>query len=139
MPGTNVSTIRSCRILVADDHRGVSAAIRRLLMADNYEVVGTVEDGALVLDEATRLQPNVILLDLHMPNMNGIDICRELTRRLSRMKTIVVTGEGTVFRPAALAAGAFAFVEKLELHTALLPAVKLACKESATSLAAAIR
>ena len=67
---------------MADDHAGVSAAIWRLLVSHDYEVVGSVEDGARLLEEAARLQPDVILLDLHMPNMNPIDACRELTRML---------------------------------------------------------
>lgn len=46
-------------------------AIRRLLVAHDYEIVGSVEDGGRVLEEAARLQPDLVLLDLHMPNMNG--------------------------------------------------------------------
>ena len=127
-----VTRIPHQRVLVAEDHPGLSAAIRRLLVAHDFEVVGSVEDGARVLEEAARLQPDIILLDLHMPNMNGIDACRELTRMLPRTRTIVVTAEDpVVVRPAALAAGAFAFVEKRALHTALLPAVRLACHELA--------
>jgi DNA-binding NarL/FixJ family response regulator len=63
--------------------------------------------------------------------MNGIDACRELTRMLPRTRTIVVTAEGPFVRPAVLAAGAFAFVEKWALHTDLLPAVRLARDGSA--------
>jgi CheY-like chemotaxis protein len=130
---TEVTTIPRCRVLVAHDDSGdsgVGTAIRRLLVSHGCEVVGSV-DGARVLEEAARLQPDVILLDLHMPNMNGIDACRELTRILPRTRTIVVTAEDPVVRPAALAAGAFASVEKWALHTALLPAVTLACDELA--------
>jgi DNA-binding NarL/FixJ family response regulator len=128
---TEVTTRRPCRVMVADDHAGLSAAIRRLLVAHDYEVVGSVEDGARVLEEAARLQPDIILLDLHMPNGNGLDACRELTRVLPRTRIIVVTAEDPVVRPAAIAAGAFAFVQKLALHTALLSAVRLACDELA--------
>ena len=129
---TEVTPTPHCRILVADDHPGISAAIRGLLVAYDYEVVGSVEDGARVLEEAARLQPDIILLDLNMPNMNGIDACWELTRSFPRTKTIVVTAEDpVVVRSAALAAGAFAFVEKRAAHTALLPAIRLACDESA--------
>ena len=130
LPG--VTAMPACRVLVADDHSGVNAAIRRLLVANNYEVVGGVEDGALVLDEAARLQPDVILLDLYMPNMDGIDVCRELTRLLPRTRVIVTTGGDPVVAPAVLAAGAFAFVDKWALNTALLPAVRLACDGVAT-------
>ena len=98
-------------------------------MVHHFEVVGSVDDGARVLEEAARLQPDIILLDLHTPNRSGIDTCRELTRMLPRARIIVVTAEDPVVRPAAIAAGAFAFVEKRALHTALLPAIRLACDE----------
>ena len=127
------TTMRPCqRVLVAEDHPGMSAAIRRLVVADGFEVVGSVDDGAQVAEEAARLRPDIIILDLNMPNRNGFDACRELTRILPRTRIIVVTAEDPVFvRPAALAAGAFAFVEKQAMHTDLLPAIRLACQELA--------
>ena len=120
------------RVLVAEDHPGMSAAIRRLVVAGGFEVAGSVDDGAKVAEEAARLRPDIIILDLNMPNRSGIDACRELTRMLTRTRIIVVTAEDPVLvRPAALAAGAFAFVEKQAMHTDLLPAVRLACQELA--------
>ena len=117
---------------MAEDHPGVSAAIGRLLVSDDFEVVGSVDDGARVVEEASRLKPDIVILDLNMPNRNGVDTCRELTRMLPRTRTIVVTAEDPLeFRPAALAAGAFAFVEKRAMHTDLLPAVELASHELA--------
>ena len=117
---------------MAEDRPGMSAAIRRLVVAGGFEVVGSVDDGAQVVEEAVRLRPDIIILDLNMPNRNGIDTCRDLTRMLPRTRTIVVTGEDPVaVRPAALKAGAFAFVEKLAMHTDLLPAARLACHELA--------
>ena len=129
---TDVTKPSKQRVLVAEDHPGVSAAIQRLLVADDFEVVGSVDDGAQVVDEARRLQPDIIILDLNMPNRNGIDACRELTRMFPRTRTIVVTAEDPDHvRPAALEAGAFAFVEKRAMHTELLPAVRSACHELA--------
>jgi DNA-binding NarL/FixJ family response regulator len=120
------------RVLVAEDHPGMSAAIRRLLVAHDFDVVGSVDDGAQVVEKAVQLRPDIIILDLNMPNRNGIDACRQITRMLPRTRTIVVTAEDPVYvRPAALAAGAFAFVEKWAMHTDLLPAVRLACHELA--------
>ena len=129
---TGVTTRPHQRVLVAEDHPGVSAAIRRLLVADGFHVVGSVDDGAQVVAKAVELQTDIVVLDLNMPNRNGIDACRELTRMLPRTRTIVVTAEDPVYvRAAALAAGAFAFVEKRAMHTDLLPAVELACHELA--------
>ena len=117
---------------MAEDHPGMGAAIRRLLVANGFEVVGSVDDGAQVVEQTARLQPDIIVLDLNMPNRNGIDSCRELTRMFPRTRTIVVTAEDPVLlRPAALDAGAFAFVEKMAVHTDLLPAIRLACHELA--------
>jgi DNA-binding NarL/FixJ family response regulator len=125
---TEVTKTPHQRVLVAEDHPEISAAIRRLLVADDFEVAGSVDDGARVVEEALRLKPDIVILDLNMPNRNGLDTCRELTRMLRRTKTIVVTAEDRLaFGPAALAAGAFAFVEKRAMHTDLLPAVELAC------------
>jgi two-component system NarL family response regulator len=120
------------RVLVAEDHPAVNAAIRRLLVADGFDVAGSVGDGARVVEEASRLKPDIVILDLNMPNGSGLDTCRELTRMLPRTRTIVVTAEDPLaFRPAALEAGAFAFVEKSAMHTDLLPALELACHELA--------
>ena len=129
---TDITNTRHQRVLVAEDHPGVSAAIGRLLVSDDFEVVGSVDDGARVVEEASRLKPDIVILDLNMPNRNGVDTCRELTRMLPRTRTIVVTAEDPLeCRSAALAAGAFAFVEKRAMHTDLLPAVELASHELA--------
>ena len=115
------------RVLLADDHPGLSAAIGRLL-AQDYEIVGTVGDGVRLLEDAARLHPDVIVLDLFMPAMNGLDACRALTRMLSRTRIIVLSAESDPdVKQVALAAGAFAFIEKQAVATDLLPAVRAAC------------
>jgi DNA-binding NarL/FixJ family response regulator len=114
------------RVLLADDHPRFLAAIGRLLAQDDCEIVGSVEDGARLLEEAARLQPDVIVLDLFMPVMDGLKACRELTRMLARTKIIVLTAEvDDIIKQVLLAAGAFAFIDKREISTDLLPAVKL--------------
>ena len=116
------------RVLLADDHPGLIAAIARLLAQDEYEVVGSVENGARLLEEAARLQPDVILLDLFMPCMNGLNACRELTRMLPRTRIIVLTAEDDAdVKQFVLAAGAFAFIEKRAIGSDLLPAIRAAC------------
>lgn len=115
------------RVLLADDHPGLIAALGRLFAPD-HEVVGSVEDGARLLEEAARLQPDVIVLDLFMPAMNGLDACRALTRMLPRTRIIVLTAEDDAeVKQVALSAGAFAFIEKRAVATDLLPAVRAAC------------
>jgi DNA-binding NarL/FixJ family response regulator len=120
--------VRRPRVLLADDHPGVLAMIGRLLTENDYEVVGSVEDGAQLLVEAARLQPDVIVLDLNMPIMDGLDACVKLTRTMPRIRLIVLTVEtdATVKR-VVLAAGAFAFIDKDAAATDLLPAIRAAC------------
>ena len=116
------------RVLLADDYPLLIVAIKRLLATHGYEVVGSVENGGRLLEEAARLQPDIIVADLYMPSMNGIDACRELTRMLPRTRIIVLTAEDdAVVKQVVLAAGAFAFIEKRALGTDLLPAVRAAC------------
>ena len=90
--------------------------------------MGSAGDGARLLEEAARLQPDVIVLDLFMPEMDGLKACRELTRMLPRTRVIVLTAEDDpVIKQAVLAAGAFAFIDKRAIGTDLLPAVRAAC------------
>ena len=114
-------------MLLADDHPVLIAAIGGLLSKD-YEVVGRVGDGIRLLEEARRLQPEVIVLDLNMPAMNGLDACRELRRIVPQTRIVVVTAEDDpAVQQVVLAAGAFAYVGKGALGTDLLPAVRAAC------------
>ena len=115
------------RVLLADDHPVLIAAIGGLL-AKHYDIVGSVGDGARLLEEAARLQPDVVVLDLHMPGMNGLDACRELKRMVPQTSVVVVTAEDDpAVQQIVLAAGAFAYISKGELGTDLLPAVRAAC------------
>jgi DNA-binding NarL/FixJ family response regulator len=115
------------RVLVADDYPRLIAAINRLLGEHACEVVGTATDGVQLLEEAVRLQPDVVLLDLFMPKLNGLDACLELGRLLPRAKIVVLTADADPdIRRAALAAGASAVVDKLAIATDLLPAITAA-------------
>lgn len=78
------------RILIADDHTLVAEAFKRLLEPD-YEVVKLVIDGRSLLSEAKQLKPDLVLLDLSMPLLNGLDAGRELKKSLPKTKLIVLT------------------------------------------------
>ena len=125
--GKHVPMIRP-RVLLADDHPLLRATIGQYLATDGYEVVGSVENGARMLDEAIRLEPDVVVVDLYMPGLNGIEACRELTRLLARTRIIVISAEDDAdIKRVVLAAGAFAFIEKRTVATDLLPALRAAC------------
>src|SRR5215469_6154483 len=78
------------RILLADDHTLVAEALTRLL-EQQFEVVGTAADGRALLEKAVQLQPDVILLDLSMPILNGFEAGERLKKLVPRAKLIVLT------------------------------------------------
>ena len=78
------------RILLADDHTLVAEAIKRLLEPE-FEVVGVVADGRSLVREACALKPDVVLVDLNMPMLNGLDASEQLKAARPGMKIIVLT------------------------------------------------
>ena len=100
------------RVLLVDDHPGVVKALGRMLSAE-CDVVGVVADGREVADAAARLQPVVIVVDVNLPNVSGLDVCRQITQNNPRVKIIVITAMADdAIRDEALAAGASGFFEK---------------------------
>jgi DNA-binding NarL/FixJ family response regulator len=121
------------RVLLADDYEGLLAAWRRLL-EPRCEVVGAVRDGRALLEAAVTLEPDVIVADLSMPGMNGLDACRTIKHSLPKTKVVLVTagGDEHVAR-VALGAGASAFVLKHTAAEALLMAIERALTEDTPS------
>lgn len=78
------------RLMLADDHTMVAEALVGLL-ADKYDIVGVVADGMTLLGEAPRLRPQVVLLDLGLPLLNGVEAGRQLKKLLPSMKIVVLT------------------------------------------------
>ena len=65
------------RVLIAEDHFGVAKAVCRMLSLE-CDVVGTVADGSAVLEAAQRLQPDVIVVDLNLTHVHGLEVCRQI-------------------------------------------------------------
>ena len=115
------------RVLVADDHPDVVKAVCRLLALD-CDIVGSVADGRAVLDAAQRLQPDVIVVDVNLPNVNGLEACRQITQAHPEMKVIVFTAlNDPDLRQRSFDAGASAFVFKMAGDGDLLSTVKRLC------------
>ena len=112
------------RVLIADDHAEVVKAVSRLL-AIECDVVGAVGDGSALLEAAQRLDPDVIVLDLNLPKVNGLDACRQITRRHPATKVVVFTAmNDPELKQRSFAAGAGAFVFKMAGDGDLLGTVK---------------
>lgn len=103
------------RVLLADDYVGLLTAWRRLL-EPSYQVVGCVRDGRALLEAADTLTPDVVIADLSMPELNGLEACRHIKHTSPQTKVILVTAGGDEWvARAAFRAGASGFVLK---HTA---------------------
>jgi len=102
------------RVLIADDHAIVRKGIRALLATEpGIEVVGEASNGQEALDMAQHLEPNVILMDLVMPGMDGLEATRQLTAKLPQVSILVLTsfdGDDKVF--PAIKAGALGYLLK---------------------------
>ncbi|HZD32072.1 MAG TPA: response regulator transcription factor [Candidatus Angelobacter sp.] len=111
------------RVLLADDHRAICESVAALLEPD-FEVLGTVSNGAEMLAEAQRLQPDVVVTDISMPVLDGIEAARQLLAKNPTAKVVFLTVHDRVeFVSACLAAGALGYVVKSRLTTDLVPAI----------------
>jgi len=114
------------RILLADDHEIVRRGLRALLEKhEGWEICGEANDGRDALEKATQLKPDVVILDVGMPNLNGLDATRQLLQMDSQFKIIVltITDSDQVIREA-LDAGARGFVLKSDAARDLVSAVE---------------
>jgi len=112
------------RILLADDHISVVERVSALLKPD-FEVVGSVSNGKELLSESARLHPDVIVVDISMPELSGIDAVHELRTSGCTAKVVFLTVQTRVeFVHACLAEGALGYVTKSRLATDLIPAIK---------------
>ena len=101
------------RVLLADDYPDMVKAVSRLL-AEDCEIVGSVADGSALLETAERLQPDVIVLDVNLPNVHSLEACREMTRVNPGMRVVVFTAlDDPNASQAFVEAGACAYVSKL--------------------------
>lgn len=87
---TDGSVVASTRILLADDHPLVLEGVKQLL-EPNFSVVGTVQTGQQVLEQAEKLKPDIVLLDANMPGMNGFETARQLRSILPTVRIIFLT------------------------------------------------
>jgi DNA-binding NarL/FixJ family response regulator len=111
------------RLLLADDHTILVEGLRALL-APEFDVVATAGDGRTVLEAAEKYQPDIVLLDISMPGLNGIEAARRLKQSNPDAKLIILTMHGDLsFVRAAFEAGASGYVLKQSAPTELVTAL----------------
>ncbi len=114
------------RVLLADDHPEILNKVTGLL-APICEIAGKVGDGKALLEAVDRLKPDIIIIDISMPVLNGIEAARQLKKSGSEVKIVFLTvHEDPDFVQAALASGACGYVIKSRLATDLVRAVEAA-------------
>ena len=116
------------RLILADDHTLILEAFRNLL-EPRCEVVGVVSDGHALVELASRLKPEVVLVDIAMPLLNGLEAIRQLKTKVSEIKLICVTmSEDGELAAEAMRAGASGYLLKTSAATELFHAIQEALK-----------
>lgn len=117
------------RILLVDDSLAfLESATRFLAIDQELEIVGRVFSGEEALEQVPQLCPDLVLMDMAMPGMNGLEATRHIKASSSAPYVVVLTlNDGSEYRTAALAVGADGFVTKSEIGNALLPLIHSLC------------
>lgn len=111
------------KVVVADDLASVLSAVAALLQS-SFDVVGQVSDGRTALEATLALEPDLVVLDISMPEMTGIEVARELKKRHSKAKIVFLTvHKDPDILATSLAAGALGYVLKVFMDTDLIPAM----------------
>jgi DNA-binding NarL/FixJ family response regulator len=117
------------RVLLADDHTLVLEGLRKIL-EDDFDLVGLAEDGRALVEMATRLEPDVIVLDISMPKLNGLDAARQLKKLLPTTKLIFLTMHGDAsYANEAFRAGASGYLLKRSAGSELIQAIQAVLKD----------
>ncbi len=114
------------RVLLADDHEAMLKRVKTVLEPE-FEVVGAVDNGQALVRTAEELNPDVLVVDISMPVLNGIDAVRQIMKSGSTARVIFLTvHEDPDIVPLCLDAGALGFVVKSRLASDLIPAIQFA-------------
>jgi two-component system, NarL family, response regulator NreC len=116
-------------IVLADDHPVLRQGLKVLLQENGFAVVGECGDGIEALALVEKLRPDLTILDISMPNLNGMDAALEIQRRCPRTKTMLLTAHREQqYALSALRSGVKGYVLKQEAGTSLIDAVREVCK-----------
>lgn len=115
--------IRS-RVVLADDRAPVLMEVAALLK-ESFDVVGVASDGRAALETTLRMKPDLVVLDISMPGLSGIEVAKELKRQANETKIVFLTvHEDRTILEACQSAGGLGYVIKVLMETDLIPAIK---------------
>src|SRR5690242_17911618 len=116
-PGDRKRTMACVRILIADDHELVRQGLRTLLASQPaWEVCGEAADGVEAIEKAAQLQPDIVLLDVSMPRMSGLEAATAIRRESPCSEIVIVSQHDPAeLLPSALQAGACGYVSKSDI------------------------
>jgi len=116
----------SVRILIADDNERVRRGIKELLASETtWQICGEAKNGTEAVQKSLELRPNFILMDISMPELNGLEAARLLRRDLPGVTILVMSQHDPMqLLPRAIEAGANACIDKSRIDVELLPAIK---------------
>ena len=120
---------KKVRILIADDHEIVRRGIRPLIETEwGWEICGEAVEGRQAVSMALELKPDIVIVDVAMPELGGVEVTRQIKRELSETEVLVFTGQDSeALVHQILSAGARGIVLKSESAAHLIPAIKALC------------
>jgi DNA-binding NarL/FixJ family response regulator len=111
-------------VLIVDDHPSFRASARALLEAEGFDVVGEAHDGEGAIEAVGELRPDVVLLDVQLPDQSGFQVASQLTRNGAAVSVVLVSSrDGSDYGPLVEESGARGFVPKAELSGARIAAL----------------
>ena len=113
------TTPMAARVLIVDDHPAFRAAARRLLELEGYDVVGEAEDGLSAIAAARELRPDFILLDVQLPDLDGFEVCQQLSGDENPPAVVLTSSrDRSDYGPCLATSAASGFLPKAELSAA---------------------
>jgi DNA-binding NarL/FixJ family response regulator len=118
--------MQTIKILIVDDEARFREQVKELLLVEpNIEVAGEAADGREAICQARELKPDLILMDVRMPGLNGIDATRQLKSEMPAMRVIILSlYDVAMYKKAAIASGADGYLKKSAMVKELIPTIR---------------